>query len=394
MRDYVKTVIDPEVTEEQVLYFRAVRGGLAGGGLDDAVVAARAIVGGQAQQESPALLALSQRTSGMPDAATLKSMLWEERSLVRTWGQRDTVHVYAAEDWSDVVAARTLWAQSGRRGSSATEDDLAYAREHLEAFTGPFTRKDLYEAVSPAFVESLSDMAEKARQEPMHFAAGRLIWHLAYHGDICTVFKKGNQQAYAFRANWLPDLHWPDELEPEAAAARLTKRYLAVYGPARIQDIGHFFGARLSDVRRWMPLLEKEDALCHVRCGEIDDLLVLKEDLDMLRDTPPTTARGWPVRLLPLWDSMLMGHADKRWTVPDEAERKLVWKKAAMVCAVVLSRGRIVATWSYKTRKKALDVQVQPLSGWQARHHKAAVIRESQRVAGHMGLVEVQVSFA
>lgn len=53
-----------------------------------------------------------------------------------------------------------------------------------------------------------------------------------------------------------------------------------------------------------------------------------------------------------------MGHADKSWTVPDPARRTLVWRRAAFVAAVVLARGRVVATWSHRVRRGRLVVEV------------------------------------
>jgi hypothetical protein len=83
-----------EVSEDQVLHFRARRGHLAGPGAANATAAARAILGAQAQQIPPALLALSMRTRGRPSAEALRAQLFGSgRRLVRTWGQRDTLHV-------------------------------------------------------------------------------------------------------------------------------------------------------------------------------------------------------------------------------------------------------------------------------------------------------------
>ena len=84
-----------QVTEDQVLYFRARRGHLAGSGAPTAVASARAILGAQAQQLPPALLALSLRTKGRPTATALnRQLLHAPRRLVRTWGQRETLHIY------------------------------------------------------------------------------------------------------------------------------------------------------------------------------------------------------------------------------------------------------------------------------------------------------------
>jgi hypothetical protein len=91
---------------------------------------------------------------------------------------------------------------------------------------------------------------------------------------------------------------------------------------------------------------------------------------------------------------MLMAHVDKTWTVPDEAERKLVWRKAAMVSAVVIARGRIVATWTQKARRNALAVEVQPLSGWRKTKHAAAVRDDAAELAAHQGLSGAEVAIA
>ena len=121
-------------------------------------------------------------------------------------------------------------------------------------------------------------------------------------------------------------------------------------------------------------------------------LLALAGDLRDLRKKPPGGARDWPVRLLPLWESMLMGHADKSWTVPKEAERKRVWRKAAFVASVALARGRVVALWTQAKRAKRLDVSIEPLGGWRKSRHLAQVRREAQAVARHLGVEEASVT--
>ena len=233
-----------DVTEEQVLYFRALRGGLAGRGAATPEAAASSLLGGQAQLEAPALKALSQRTANRPTAEALKTALWQERTLIRTWGQRDTVHLYDAQDWPLIAAARSEWVYSGRRGGMADEDDLQRAREYIASLDTPFTRKDLYHVVSQTLHDKVAPVAEKANKTPTHFAAGRLIWQLSAKGDVCTVFKQGSEQAYAYREHWLPSLAWPSQTDPVEAAASLAKRYLSTYGPATIKDIAHFFSPR------------------------------------------------------------------------------------------------------------------------------------------------------
>ncbi len=93
-----------------------------------------------------------------------------------------------------------------------------------------------------------------------------------------------------------------------------------------------------------------------------------------------------------MFDTLLMAHADKSWTVPLLADQKGIWKKAAMVAPVVLARGRAVATWSYKARKRGVTVQVQPLSGWRKSKHAAGVRRDAKALAAHLELPVAEVA--
>ncbi len=383
-----------ELTEEQVLYFRARRGHLAGPGAASARDAASAILGAQSQQLNPSLLALCQRTRGRPTAARLKAELIEgPRGMVRTWGQRDTLHVYdAAAHWSLVVAARDDWAPGGRRGVMPTKALLEAGLKRIRAAGGPVTRRDLFDVVPATFVKVAAEKIGRGGDDARRLAAARVLWQLSLRGDACMADKVGAEQCYALRSAWFPELAWPKKVpSPRQAAARLARDYLAAYGPATATDVAHFFGATVGNARAWLTALGDE-SLVPVGCGERRGLVALAETVRELRKPPPKAAGDWPLRLLPLWDSLLMGHADKSWTVPDPGERKLVWAKAAMVASVVLDRGRVVGTWAQSSRGRRLQVEVRPLSRWSTAKHAAAVRREAKTVADHLELDGADVS--
>ncbi len=380
-----------EVTEDQVLYFRARRGHLAGSGAANVVAAAKAIIGAQSQQLPPSLLALSMRTKGRPTAAQLKKDILGSRRLVRTWGQRDTLHVYDPADWAHVVAARAQWMPGARGGPMPTEATLDKTLKVMKAAPGPVTRTDLLGVAPRSYVRAVGERAGAASMDAERFAAARLIWRLAQRGDACVAEKVGAQQAYATRSAWFPKLKWP-KVGALGAAAALTKAYLAVYGAATATDVAHFFGARVRNAKLWLAALDGE--LTAVRCGDRNGLLALARDIPDLTAKPPAAATTWPLRLLPLWESMLMGHADKTWTVPDETDRKQVWRKAAFVAAVAIARGRVVATWTHKQQRGRLVVAVQPLSRWQMSKHAGQVRREAHAVAAHLDLDAADITIA
>lgn len=383
------------VTEDQALWFRARRGHLAGKGAADEVEVVRAVLGVQAQLLGPALWAVALRTrarsGARPTAAAVETALMEApRTLVRTWGQRHTLHAYdAAADWASFLAAQAHWSGGGRRADMAPDAELDAARERLEALGRPATRSDLFGVLTRRHLREWEDKAS-SREEARRFAAGRLFWGLARRGELCTAGKAGAEQEYALREHWFPELRWRKPAARKAALA-LAARYLALHGPATVRDLAHFFGAHAKEARAWVDTLAEDGRLVEVRCAGREGLVALAADAAELRKKPPAAADAWPARLVPNYDTLLMGQADKSWTVPVEAERKRVWRAAAYVAAVVLARGRVVALWKQAKKAKALRVEVQPLSGWRKTRHLRDVEREAEALAAHHGLGRAEV---
>ena len=380
-----------EISEEQALYFRARRTHLAGPGAPDSVAAARSIVGAQAQQENPALLALALRTADRPTAPAVRAELLEagSRRLVRTWGQRDTLHIYSLDDWATVIGAIPEWPQSGRRGGMPTDEDLKIVRTAFEEASEPLFRRQLFDLIPRRYLDELADHPGAAGS-PERFAATRLIWCLAKEGEICLAQKEGSEQAYAYRQLWFPDLSWlaSDGGDEGRATLELTRRYLRAFGPATPADVAHFFGSTVGAAKVWLARLDGE--LADVACGQRRGLLALAADLPELDTEPPRGVTGWPVRLLPQWDTHTMTHKDKSWVVPRPQELKLVWRKAAVNAPTVVARGRFVATWSHRATKKRVLVVVRPMSGWRSGYRRQ-VEREARQLASHLGVSEAAV---
>jgi len=371
------------VTSEQVLYFRARRSHLLGPGAADVAAAARDLLGAQSQQIAPSLHALSLRTAGRPTADAIKSRMFDApRSLVRTWGPRETVYLYDPADWSAVVSARPHWSRMGRKGPLPDERLLEQALAAVRDLPEPPTRATLSALAPSAYVHAITPIAESARQDPQTFAAGRLLWCLALRGDLLCGELQGSTQTYPLRERWFPGLRWPST-EPQAANVALLRRYLSVFGPATEHDVAHYFGAKITTARKWMAALEPE--LTTVQCEDVL-LRLLTADLSALREP----IGPWPTRLLPTFDTMLMAHKDKRWTVPNEADRPLIWKRGAQVAATVVHRGRLVATWSHKAGKRAVTVQVVPLTGWSSAL-LPDVQRDADELAAHLGVPKATV---
>jgi hypothetical protein len=134
-----------EVTEEQVLYFRACRGHLVGPGAANATVAAGAIIGAQSQQLPTSLHALSLRTKGRPTAA--------------------------AQDWRAIVAARAEWQGGARGGPMPTDAALEKALAAMRTADRPVTRSDIIDVAPTSFVKAIGERAAAANMDPKRLAA-------------------------------------------------------------------------------------------------------------------------------------------------------------------------------------------------------------------------------
>ncbi len=378
-----------ELGEDQALFFRARRSHLAGPGAADPESAARAILGAQAQQENPGLFALSLRSADRPTASEVRRRLLEpgERSLVRTWGQRDTLHLYSLDDWPLVIAALPEWYRSGRRGGMPGESDLDLARQAFEAAEDVVYRRELFDLIPQRYLDEVAAHPGAAGSAE-RLAATRLIWVLARQGAVCFAHKRGAEQAYAHRSRWLPGIEWPEPPSIDAAT-RLARRYLASFAPATAADLAHFFGSKVTTARTWLVRLEAE--LVDVACGGRRGLLALKDDVTALQRSAPRVGTEWPVRLLPQWDMQTMTHKDKSWVVPRQEEAKQVWRKAGVNAATVIARGRFVATWSHRATTRRVFIKVSPMAGWR-KSYLRPVEREAAALAAHLERHEAEVS--
>jgi hypothetical protein len=127
----------------------------------------------------------------------------------------------------------------------------------------------------------------------------------------------------------------PEPLDVLAARTELVRRYLAAFGPATRADIADWSGLRVAD---FAPALDALEPLRRFR-DEND-----RELLDVQRAPLPSADTPAPVRFLPKWDNVLLGHADRRRVISDE-HRKGVVAKNGDVAPTFLVDGFVAGMW-------------------------------------------------
>lgn len=358
------------VSEDHIRWFRVRRSGLVQP-LGSAEEAAGSLVGIQAQILPAAGLALWNRTVGLTHSR-LDHLLHRERSLVKLWGQRGTLHLYPSAQWPLIYAAlsgRRPWSerQLARNGGDlaayqATIDRLALLLRERETMG----RSDLREVDLPLDEHHLSPW-------------GGIFAGLVQRGYACHAGQRGGEGRFAHREVWLPDLEWrpPATLD---ANAELLRRYLAAYGPATLADFAYWRGATLAEARTWLAKLDGQVATVEAN-GQTK--LILHADLDDLR-TPPPEPDAWPVRLLYRFDPFLLATKDKTWVVDPEHYNR-VWRPAGHIEGTLLVHGRILGTWRYDRRGRGLVITIQPFRRLN-RGLRRAVMEQAAGVASYFGL--------
>ncbi|MFG2334143.1 winged helix DNA-binding domain-containing protein [Streptomyces sp. NPDC048604] len=323
---------------------RRVRGARAraqaiGGGVRKGDVAAvvRRVFAVQAQDAVAAQLGIRARGRGIGEEA-IRAAYEDERSIVRGWFMRGTLHTVPAADlrWLlRLLAPRLLSAGERRYRELGLAADL---RERADtalrrAVTdhGPLTRAELTERLAPLGVE------------PVGQAAFHLIRHAALRGILVHGPERAGEATFVLLDDWLPVRGEGPGLE--TAAVELARRYLRAYGPADVQDFAGWSGLPLGQARNaWRTLGESTAAYegLSVLAGQQDD----DQDVD-----------GPDVRLLPAYDNYLTGYRSRALSVPAAHERA-VWPGGGVLRPTVLVDGLVAGTWTRRVTPTTAEVHV------------------------------------
>jgi hypothetical protein len=275
---------------------------------DGAAAVARAVCGLQAQDARAAALSVRARTVGLTEADVAG-----DAGLVRTWAWRGTLHLLAAEDaaWVLPIVAPGALRGSAARWRQLGLDEPTYesAREAIvnALAGGPRTRAELREALAAAGVD----------------AHGQRLPHLLRRVAFEGLLQHPLDDTFAALETTL--------VPREEALAKLAGRYLAAFGPAEPRDLAKWSGLPAADVRRaWEAAVEASAA----RAG----------DAAQAAGAKAAGAGGPVVRLLPAFDTYLLGYADRSETVPPEHLAR-VWPGGGWLHPVVLVDGLAAGTW-------------------------------------------------
>lgn len=332
------------------------------------------ICGLHAQLMSSAELTLWARVEDLePDA--VQKALWEERSLVKTWAMRGTLHLLPASELSIWVGAQGVL--KPRYHAPSWLRYFGLTREEAEALIAAIpkalgdrmlTREELAQEVG-RLVDS-EELGGKLRH-----SWGALLKPAAFRGDLLFAPNVGQNVRFARPVHWLAE--W-QIVETERAAREVTRRYLATYGPATREEFARWFGMTSpAQAGRLIEHLGEEVASVEI---EGSRAWMLAEHLPEVEVAEPSGV----VRLLPAFDHYVVAAPRDREAVLAEALKSRVYRPQGWLSPVLLVDGRMEGLWRHERKRDRLMVEVEPFAE-QPRLVRRGAEEEAERLAHFLG---------
>jgi hypothetical protein len=302
----------------------------------------------QAQDYLGALWAVGVRTRGAAERDVEQALA--ERSIVRCWPMRGTLHFVAAEDvrWMlELLAPRVLKRHRLRLERDFELDARALSRSRTAVERAlrdgkSLTRPELYATL------------EKAKIATGNSRGLHILFALAHERVLCFGARRGKQPTFALLDEWLPA---SKPKSREEALAELARRYFASHAPASAADFAWWSGLTAKEAMEAMSL-----------AGGVDDV------------SHPTK---WNVRLLPPFDEWTLAYKDRS-AVLEAALAKRVNAGGGIINALIVIQGEVAGSWTRELRGNQVALTLSPFRPLTAREQRA-IDREAARYAAFLG---------
>jgi hypothetical protein len=319
----------------------------------------------QAQDYRGALWSIGLRQAGSKIAQVEQAIA--ERSIVRTWPMRGTLHFVAATDvrWMLKLLTPRVMKGSAGRMRQLEIDDTVLSRSR-KAFVNalrdgsPLTRDEMYDVLGRAKIEP-------ANQRGIH-----ILSRLSQEGLLCVGPHRGKQPTFALLDEWIPGSR---TLDRDESLAELTSRYFRGHGPATVRDFAWWCGLTLGDARAGVAMIAAELTVDSV--GDISYLA--SRNAPDVSTAVRRSARA--LYLLPGFDEYMLGYADRGIALDLSHAPRIVPGNNGMFMPTIVARGRVIGTWRSAVARRALAVTplpFVPLSSSDTRAFAAAAGRYAE----------------
>jgi len=329
------------------------------------------LCGLHAQLMSSAELTAWARVEGL-DREAVQQALWHDRTLVKTWAMRGTLHLLPSSELSLWHAAlstspRYLKPALWQKYFGISQEELHQLTEAIAAALNGrvMTREELAQEVNPKLNES---------------SWGTILKPTAFTGRLCFAPSLGQRVRFTRPDTWLAEVGCAlgPAVDPQAAQAEITRRFLAAYGPATYHDFARWWsGGGVSAAKQWIGLLGNEACPVEVEGARA---WMLAGHAREARELAP----GKSVRLLPGFDQYVVGASYHAESLLPDGLRSRVYRPQGWISPVLLVNGLMQGVWRHEILGNRVEVVIEPFSKAPAWVRRAAGL-EAERLAAFFG---------
>jgi hypothetical protein len=311
------------------------------------------LCGAHAQVLSAAELSIARRIAGAT-RADVRRALWEDRTLVKTFGPRGTVHLLSTADLPMWTGALSALPSSVPLHPEPVRFTREQADEVIAAIGDALADTEL--TVDELTEEIVARTGPWAGERTMEAFQGtwprwrQLTSTAAHRGMLCFGPNRGRNVTYTNPHRWLPGFR-PDD--GDAALRALLARYLYAYGPATPEHLARWIGI---PPRRAVELFDElAGELEHVELDGAPGWSLAGDT-----STPQQPCRG--IRLLPYFDAFVVAGQPRERLYPGAAAaRALTPAGQAGYYPVLLVDGVVGGVWHQRRSGRKLAITVEPL---------------------------------
>ena len=322
---------------------------------------AAALCGVHAQILSAAELSIGRRIAGAT-RADVRAALWDERSLIKTFGPRGTVHLVAAADLPMWTGALSALPSSVPRHPDPVRFTPAQSEEVIGAIDasladGPLTVDELTAAIRDRAGPWAVDETMDAFQ--VKWPRWRQLTSTAAHrGVLCFGPARGRNVTYTNPRTWLPGFRPADG---DRAVQTLLRRYLHAYGPATPQ---HF--------AKWLAIPPRDAAELFDASAEVLEPVEFDGQQAWVvagdTATPEELHRG--VRLVPYFDAFVVAGQPRERLFPGVAATRALAGGQAGNYPVLLVDGVVGGVWHQRGSGRSIEITIEPIGTLSAKQRR------------------------
>ena len=304
----------------------------------------------QAQDYAGAKWSIGLRLPGSTDVDIEQAV--DDRTIVRTWAMRGTLHFVAASDihWLLALLAPRIIAGNARRYRELELDERTLARSNVVLARALQGGKQLNRTELLAILEQNGISTRGQR-------AAYMLQRASLDGLICQGGVRRNIPTFMSLAESLPETK---TMARDEALAELAKRYFTSRGPATLQDFVWWSGLSAADARAGLEAIQSQ---------------LIQETIDgqtywLSRSLPTGRASSSTVYLLPGFDEYLLSYKDRS-ASRDALYMKKLTPTNGMLPSTIVIAGRVVGTWKRTFRKGAVVIASNPFTALTAAQDRA-----------------------